>query len=238
MNLCQKLANFFPFFDSGKAPSLRTASDPATVDPEKSVKILDSNLQTGVTDPEVLLQMHDVELISRGTMVEKLQIVFDSRSLEVSELSLLGPSLLYRPVLEAWTHASAPSKRLFSIGRAINRYTYVVGCRIACWQACQERYLGLVEPLRDKDAIQSQQAITFRRKRLSLSVNWTINLKDDGNAESNLSIHTELPATWLEERIASGREAEQVQEAFDLLVRERGVTEAIGAIVKLLFQDD
>ena len=35
-----------------------------------------------------------------------------------------------------------------------------------------------------------------------------------------------------------GSEPKDVREAFDLLVRERGITEATAAIVKLLFQDD
>ena len=238
MTLSQKLANFFPFLTNGSTPLLHPATDPVTVDPEKQVRVTNSTLQHDSADMEVLMQTHDAEFMSEGLVVEKLRVTYNSRSLEVSTVSVLEPTHLTRPILEDWAHASVRSTQLSSIGRAVNRSSYVAGARAACWRTCQGRFPDLIELLPNGDKGHAQEAIVFRRKPLSVTINWTINLKDDGEAQSDLSVHTEIPHAWSQERTTSDSEAKDVREVFDLLVRERGVTEAIAAIVKLLFWDD
>ena len=233
------LSLFFPFSNDGNATRLRTTPSSTTVDPGETVKIKNSMLLDHYTDhPEALFQKHDAEFISNGSLLVALQVTVDSKTLEIYNLQLLEQGSFTSQELQTWTLADVRSKQLASIGTAINRCSHVIERRAACWRSCQERLPDLVEPLPNGESVYGQQVIKFQRQRLSLSITWAIRLRDGGEAESKLSITTGFPPAWLDEDIVSDSEGQDVREAFDLLVRERGVTEAIAAIVKLLFQPD
>ena len=67
---------------------------------------------------------------------------------------------------------------------------------------------------------------------VSLLITWQIGFDWTGEVESYLSATTSFPAAWecIDERGSLGK----VGEAFDMLVQERGVRKAVGAVVGLL----
>lgn len=161
------------------------------------------------------------------------------------------------PELQAWLLPDKhDSKDLTSIGTAISRCSAVTDLRAACWRTCRERHADLVViPVPTKTSNnnnntinhpQQETQLTFQhptQPHFSLSISWTITLRSsDGEAESSLDISLSFPPRWIDEGIVSANgggkgEVKAVREAFELLVQERGVTEGVLAIVKLLFPD-
>ncbi len=243
-NLPRKLAQFFPFLNNDTAVPLQSTSGEESRHTVKHVKITNSILGDDSTDPHLLLQSHDAWFMSENALVEeKLRVRFDSRSLQISNVSLLplggfGANLGIRPTMEEWFGGNVQSKELLSIGRAMNRCSAVAKKRDECWKACGERFGDLIKNESSEKRRHRDDKIIFQRKEMNLRIGWVISLKEDGDAESELSILAEFPQAWRKEGILLGTEIEDVRTAFDLLVRERGVTEAITEMVKLLFPND
>lgn len=236
LSLPQRLSQFFPFSHNERAARLGAAPDPATLHLGQTVKIKSSELlNEGTDDPEALLQRHDAEFLSDGLLITALGITINSTTLEIHDLKMLEQDPDPPQEMQTWTLAGGHSRALTSIGTAVTSCSCVVERRAACWRSCYERHADLLEPLLDANAIHGRQTITFEREGLSLSITWQIRLREEGEAESKLSIALDLPPVWVNEGIVSGSEGADVREAFDLLVKERGVTEAITAMVKLLF---
>ena len=240
--LVRRLNAFFPYLDGGTVPHLSTASNVAIVDSEATIRVSDPMLIVEPIDPEyeddpeAISQLHNVKFVSKGNVSERLQIIFNTRSLGVADVVLDGASPLIRPVLEDWIMDSSFPKKISDIGRAVNCTTRVVRRRTECWRACQDQFPELVQPLPSGAAMYSQQTIVFQRERISFTVNWMIELKDDGSAKSDLSIDTQFPSARTKPYVSPAGEMELVREALDVLVEERGVTNGIQAMVKIIFR--
>ena len=243
-SLPRKLTQFLPFPSNDTAQRMLLVTDEENFHSVKHIKITNSNLEGNSSDPDFLPQSHDTCFMSENAVVEEnVRIRFDSRSLQILDVSLLplvefsaNPGI--RPILEEWIREKSQSIELISIGRAVNRTMDVVKKRDKCWRACRERFSDLFIHEPPKKRATSDDEVVLRRKDMSLTIGWTIILTDEGEAQSELSILTEFPQAWWEERILAGREIEDVRAAFGILVGERGVTEAIAEIVKLLFPDE
>lgn len=79
-----------------------------------------------------------------------------------------------------------------------------------------------------------QQSILFTRSpSTSLLITWLLTISPTGVVESSLSAHAAFPEAWLQ---APGGEAlSKVGEAFDLLVQEVGVYQAVQVVWGLIF---
>lgn len=79
-----------------------------------------------------------------------------------------------------------------------------------------------------------QQSILFTRAPdISLLITWRLTISQSGTVNSRLSAHAVFPEPWT--RAAGGEALEKVGEAFDLLIRERGVFEAVKTIWGVIF---
>lgn len=178
-----------------------------------------------------------------GLVEVKIRIKFDSRSFQISDMHLLplsrsGAKPGIRPALKEWISRNDKSKELFHIGRAVSCCSDLGEKRDNCWKECRERFDDLVLHKSTENKHLRDDEVIFRRKDMTLTIRWNIALKEDGAAQSELFISPEFPQAWWEEQILLGREIEDARAAFELLVTERGVTEAIAAMVKLLFPND
>lgn len=237
LSLPRMLSQFFLFSGVSEAARIDATPNVGPLDSGETVNIRDSILLDDNLDfPEALLQNYTAEFTSNGTVLLALRITINTKAFEIHDLKLLEQGSPALQELRTWTLTNIHSKQLPSIGTAVNRCSYVTERRTACWRSCHERHPELIAtPLFGEGNISSKQTITFQRQDLSLSITWAIRLREDGEAESKLSIAVDFPPAWVEEGIVSGSEGQGVREAFDLLVRERGVTEGIAAVVKVVF---
>ena len=82
----------------------------------------------------------------------------------------------------------------------------------------------------------SSQSLLFSRSGISLLISWRIVFDWVGEAKSDVSAVASFPKTW---RTADERGSlNKVGEAFDRLVRQRGVLDGIRIMVQLIFPDD
>ena len=103
-------------------------------------------------------------------------------------------------------------------------------------ESTSERHLSASVPRSDFVANISSQSLLFSRSDVSLLISWHIGFDWIGEVESDISAVTSFPRTWrnADERGSLGK----VGEAFDRLVRERGVLDGIRIMVQLIFPDD
>ena len=78
-----------------------------------------------------------------------------------------------------------------------------------------------------------RQELKFSRNLVVLDFVWKISINNDGEVEGNISAKASFPDTW--RRTEGGAELGKIDEAFDLLVKDRGALEAIRVVCTLIF---
>ena len=76
------------------------------------------------------------------------------------------------------------------------------------------------------------QDLVFSRSNVQLKVDWRISLSDQGEVESHSSAYPRFPPAWQQD---ANSELARIGDAFTMLVEDRGITEAIGMICKVVF---
>jgi len=80
-----------------------------------------------------------------------------------------------------------------------------------------------------------RQSLLLTQSGVSLLISWSISFDWTGEAESHVSATASFPQSW---RDADERASlSKIEDVFDRLVGERGVFEAVRAVVALLFQE-
>ena len=80
------------------------------------------------------------------------------------------------------------------------------------------------------------QSLLFTRSGVYLLILWRIDFDWIGEVESDISAITSFPTTW--ENADERGSLRKVGEAFDRLLRQRGILEAIRIMVHLIFPDN
>ena len=80
-----------------------------------------------------------------------------------------------------------------------------------------------------------RQSIIFTRRNLSLLVTWRISFDWIGEAQSELSASVRYPESWTQ--IDEMGSLQHMGRVFDILLKSKGVSQAIRTLVELLFSD-
>ena len=80
-----------------------------------------------------------------------------------------------------------------------------------------------------------RQSISFTRDNISLLVTWRISFDWVGEVQSNLNACVGYPESWTQ--IDETGSLQHIGKLFDILLKSKGVSQAIGIVVGLLFLD-
>ena len=243
--------------DAGDAENL---NDPETQNLPFSTTILASKVLPSSPDGTIP-QEHDIQITPLSEPANKvaLRLIFDSKTHTVLQVRASSPeSLSANEELHRFLRHTAPGKGLDYVGTAVGRYLEVTRLRAQCWRACSESYPNLADLPHDATSSSSQpdpsssstaaaatavaESLTFHRRpntsaSLTLTIVWQITFNDTtGEIESRVRACVDYPPAWTNEQSAGDESVlGKAGEAFDALVRERGVTGAVKVLVMALF---
>ena len=138
--------------------------------------------------------------------------------------------------LRPWLDQAKVDYPLTTIGKTIGRYCDVASLRYQCWSFCRKEYPQMSvqgADLSSQSPNQIGQSIKLARSSTELEILWRISIQEDGDIRSVISPRSTIPRTWAS--YDPGNDLVRIEEAFTSLLRERGVTEAIRAMTRILF---
>ncbi|KAL9123748.1 MAG: hypothetical protein Q9217_006852 [Psora testacea] len=244
----QRLAGFLPFsrrkFTLATKPlrnTIQGAEEVANGTNLFTVKILNSTILSLMLDNCLSVRQDVVISTPEHARLARLQMSVDPTSQVVSGVRVLEMIDWAVAELSPWLANEAGGKTTISIGKAIGRYLEVSGIRARCWSRCKNDFSAMekatvdnASSLRDNQfPSYGDSLLQLARSSAKLAVRWYISFSDCGDIESKVFSETTLPNTW--KQLAGGHELSRIDEAFDRLARERGVTKAIHVIADILF---
>ena len=218
--------------DLGQALDLDTVE--ATTEPFV-ITTSDALLLPTTVDSNLLQQQKIVMSTSHRLLTCNLQLTANIATQQVSHIDTQALSSWAEPELGSWLRQDRGEMELAVLGRAFGRYWEVAKLRGKCWINCKQDFSDLVANAPDSSSplvYLGMQDLVFARSNVQLKVNWRISLSDQGGVESHSSAYPRFPSAWKQE---ADNELAKIGDAFALLVEDRGITEAIGMICKVVF---
>lgn len=249
INLTQRLANFLPF-------AIRPPLEPRPPSPKNQEvnQVLDLDTTQTTADPftitiskklllpsaadEDILQRQEVTMSTAHQLLTcNLQLTTDLATQQISHLDVQALSSWAESELGSWLRQSHEKLELTALGRAFGRYWEVAKIRSECWISCKQNFKDLVAnaPGSDDPLFHlGTQDLVFARSNVQLKVHWGISLSDHGEVESHGSASPRFPPAWQQEA-GNSSELAKIGDAFEMLVEDRGIGEAVGIICKVVF---
>ena len=245
--LAHRLAHFLPFSNHYLAPTrdpdpvrgldgprhANTGALEEDVVAPFDINILNIRLLPS-TRNDVLLQRQEVVLLSSEHSLEaKLQFTMNVSDQTVVQLQLLELSPWANQELGTWLRLFPEGKDVSTIGRAFGRYSEVSRDRTQYFRDTHREFATLLPSEKTATYEPGLQTLSFTRDLVTLKITWVVSINNDGEIETQISAAAAFPDTW--QRTGGGAELDKVGEAFDLLVKDRGVMEAMRVVCKLIF---
>ena len=247
-SLTQRLANFLPFAMKSRLPEpshpspktkdvnqgldldiLQTTAEPFTITTSETV-LLPSTVD------EDLLQRQELAMSTAHQLLAcDLQITANIATQQVSHMDIKALSSWAEPELGSWLRQPREEMELAALGRAFGRYWEVAALRGKCWISCKQDFKDIVANAPESNSppfYLGIQDLVFARSNVQLKVHWGISLSEQGEVESHSSACPRFPPAWQQE---ANSELAKIGEAILMLVEDRGITEAIGMICKVVF---
>ena len=200
-----------------------------------------------------LFQHQDIVILSPQQFLRAhLQFTIDTKSQSITDLRLNKISQWAEPELGAWLRLSSKDRDSAAIGKACDSYWRLARMRALLWSDCKRDFEELLADSTATNTSSSARAsaesdcettfllphlgcqnLLFRRSKVRLAVKWQITISTDGQAQSNLSAKASFPETW--RRKENREELDKIGEAFHMLVKQSGVSEAVYVTCRLLF---
>ena len=246
--LTRRLAKFLPFSIKPLPPEPR----PPSHENMDVIQVLDLDVQqtaavpftittsnTLLLPPAVdndLLQRQDVTMTTPLQLLTcDLRLAANITTQQISQLDVQALSPWAESELGSWLRQSREKMELAALGKAFGRYWEVAKLRGKCWINCKQDFTSLVanSPESNSPLLHlGMQELVFARSNVQLKVTWRISLSDQGEVESHSSACPRFPAAWQQE---ANSELAKIGDAFMMLVEDRGISEAIGMICKVVF---
>ena len=150
------------------------------------------------------------------------------------------------PVFGCWLRLPHHNKNpaLAALGTAFGRYWEAAQCRSQCWLSCRESYNHLIisNPPSDSPPTTTTttnnpplsnlgtQSLILARGPVRLKFHWAIALDEEGKAASRSSVDARFPPSWWQQR-----QLGKIGDAFAMLVEDRGISDAVGEICRIVF---
>lgn len=246
--LTQRLANFLPFSIKPRVPEPRPPSPknkdvnqvldlelPQTTAAPFTITTSETLLLPLAVDNSILQQQNVTMSTPQQLLKCDLQITANVTTQQISHLDIQALSSWAEPELGSWLRESREKMELAALGRAFGRYWEVAKRRGKCWISCKQDFRSLVANSPESNSpllYLGMQDLVFARSNVQLKVTWRISLSDQGEVESHSSAYPRFPAAWQQE---ANSELAKIGDAFLMLVEDRGISEAIGMICKVVF---
>ena len=253
--LAQRLAKFLPFAikpppteprppspqtkDITQVPdldNLQTTAEPFTV-------TTSDTLLLPPTENKGLLQRQEIHLSTPNQLLKcDLKLTTNIATQKISHLTIQALSSWAEPELGSWLRQPHDQMDLASLGSAFGRYWEVASLRSNCWISCRQNFKDLVTNAPPSDSLDNTlsylgiQDLVLARSNVQLELHWGISLNNKGEVESQSSACAKFPPAWHHRQgVNGGEELAKIGEAFSMLVEDRGITEAVGMVCRIVF---
>ena len=178
----------------------------------------------------------------------RIQITVDISSQIVIQVKVLDLSPWSEQEFGSWIRTNAEGGSLISIGKAIGQYWIACLKRIQCWNNIAREFSDLILHQGDLGRLSlcdlghdhailplylGQQEFSLSHHNVTLHIIWRISINGDGEVSNVLSARPRFPDRWGHIEVAS--ELDKVGAAFNLLIKQKGINEAISLISRLMF---
>ncbi len=209
--------------------SLQTTAEPFTITTS------DTLLLPTAADNNLLQRQLVTMSTSHQLLTCNFQVTANIASQQISHFDLQELSPWAEPELGSWLRQSYKTMEPAALGRAFGHYWEVARLRGNCWISCKQEFKDLVANVPESNSpffFLGLQDLVFARSNVQLKVDWRISLSDQGEVESHSSAYPRFPPAWQQD---ANSELARIGDAFTMLVEDRGITEAIGMICKVVF---
>ena len=183
-----------------------------------------------------LLQQQNVKISTPHHLLRcDLQLTAKIATQQIARFDIQALNSWAEPELGSWLRQYREEMEVAVLGRAFGRYWEAAILRGKCWINCKQDFSDLVANAPDSShplLYLGMQDLVFARSNVQLKVNWRISLSDQGDVENHSSASPRFPPAWQQE---ADNELAKIGDAFALLVEDRGITEAIEVICKVVF---
>lgn len=159
--------------------------------------------------------------------------------------------------LGGWLQTEAVNLDKTTVKKTISRYWELSKIRATCWHRCEhnltndpaefhlETPLPLGKsppnppqlPLSSFQPYLGQQSLCLTQyPGVALLINWRVAISPDGSVQSIISGDADFPSSWTEKAGGAAAALGNIGEAFDLLVQEFGVFEAVRTLWRVIFR--
>lgn len=189
-------------------------------------------------------------------LIVKFHLIIDRKTQKYTKLDISSISPWANVELGKWLQKEAVGLDRPKIEETISRYWELSKIRATCWQRCEhdlKHYpagshdenpspLAKGPPIPPQSSLSSflpylgQQSLCLTQlPGIALVINWRVAISPDGSVQSILSGRAGFPESWTEKTGGAAALA-KIGEAFNLLVQEFGVFEAVRTLWGVIFR--
>lgn len=260
-SLAQRLALFLPFSIPLKKPGTadsRIESSTSLRQFPRMVKVIatEGTSTSGNPKAAVLREPYASPKSPQEPLVVKYHLSIDRKTQKYTQLDISSISSWANVELGSWLETEAVNLDKPTIKKTISRYWELSKIRATCWHRCEHDLKNgpagshHENPLPPKKSPPNPPRLSLSsfqpylgQQSLCLSqfpgivllINWRVAISPDGSVQSILSAHARFPGSWTEET-GGAAALENIGEAFDLLVQEFGVFEAVRTLWGIIFR--
>ena len=234
-NIYSRLAQFSPFSERRSLVAPKHSPDLNSEEIQLTFRILSSSLALDFTDG--LLVRQDVEVATLdGKKIARLQMSIDLISQTLKNLDTSDVATWAIRELSPWLQKPPNGRTPTLMSSAIGRYVELSRKRAECWSHCSAEMVNLIST--DMNSISNFAglglcSIQISRSTIAMPIEWQISINDEGDVESSVSCKSSFPKEW--RQFDARADLSKVDEIFYSLVIEKGVTEAVRIMTKILF---
>ena len=258
-SLAQRLALFLPFSNPHKKPgTANSRTESSTAYGQIPIKV---SVTEGTSPPpglkDSILQEQQTSLQSpQEPLIIKFHLSIDRETKKYTKLDISSISPWANEELGKWLQTEAVDLDRPTIEETISRYWELSKIRATCWHRCEhdlehdpagshdEKPSSIAKspPNPSQSSLSyfqpylGQQSLLLTQfTGIALLINWRVAISPDGSVQSILSGRAGFPDSWME-KTGGAAALGKISEAFDLLVQEFGVFEAVRTLWGVIFQ--
>ena len=170
-----------------------------------------------------------------GADILKMKICVNPVSQIITGISALHLASWASQEMHTW-FSDDSGQKIQTIGGVLHRYMELTSLRSNCWKQCREALPDLVGKGSHASSEISQngrQYLRLSRSKTRLTVKWCIIPNKQGDLHSDLLVEVEIPSKW--RQFDHNNDLNNIEEVFQELVKQVGVTQATQTIAKALY---
>ncbi|MCJ1349395.1 hypothetical protein MMC31_007635 [Peltigera leucophlebia] len=255
-SLAQRLALFLPFSKPPKKPgTVNSRPEPVHGEIPIKVTVTEGTSPSPISENSTSREQYTLPQSPQEPLIVKFHLSIDRKTQKYTKLDISSISPWANVELGKWLQTEAVDLDRPTIEETISRYWELSKVRATCWHRCEHHlkhdpagsHNENPSPLANGPSNPPQSSLSSFQPYLGqqslcltqfpgivLLIDWRVAISPDGSVQSILSGRAGFPDSWTE-KTGGAAALGKIGEAFDLLVQEFGVFEAVRTLWGVIF---